>query len=197
MRINGLSMIWRICGATLLAGLLFGTAAFAQAPIPFGAILVTDASGRLGFRIGEGAPQPVVIGQIIPVGARIITGPDAQLVLRFPDEQVVVLGPRSRLILREYRYLPRDLGNSRVLFNLTDGTVNIVMGEIGQHDPGLVQIQVGTKSIEQAPQRAREAARDQLQLAVHGAPPPAAEADAACAPMPGADRTSACRELSG
>jgi hypothetical protein len=153
MPIKGLSMNWRISGVLLLAGLLFGTAALAQAPA--NAIIVTEAEGRLAFRIGEGAPQPIVNGQAIPIGARITTAPDAHVVLTFPDGQVVALGPRSRLIIREFRYLPNDLDKSRVLFSLTDGAVNIVMGAIGQHDPSLIQIQVGTKTAGQAPERAR------------------------------------------
>jgi hypothetical protein len=155
MRIKGLSMIWRVCGALLLAGLLSGTAALAQAPASAGAIVVTDTGGRLRYRIGDSQPQLVIPGQSIPVGARITTGPGSYVVLTFSDGQVVALGQLSRLLIREYRYLPKDLGRSSVLLNLTDGAVNVVMGAIGQHDPSLVQIQVGSKTTEKALDRAR------------------------------------------
>jgi hypothetical protein len=155
MPIKGLSMNWRISGALLLAGLLFGTAALAQAPANSGAIVVTDSGGRLRIRIGDSEPQVVTTGQAIPVGARITTAPDAHVVLTFPDGMVVALGPRSRLHIRAFRYLPNDLGRSGVLLNLTDGSMNIVMGSIGQHDPSLVQLQVGTKNLAQAPTHSR------------------------------------------
>lgn len=152
--IKGLSMIKRICRALLLAGLMFGTAALAQTPANPG-IVVTDSSGTLRYRIGDSDPLPLVKGQAIPIGARITTAADSHAVLTFPDGQVVALGPQSRLLIREFVYLPADLAKSRVLLNLTDGAIFIVMGAIGQRDPGLIQIQVGTKITAQSPRRAR------------------------------------------
>jgi FecR protein len=154
--IKGLSMIKRILRALLLAGLMFGTAALAQAPANPG-IVVTDSSGTLRYRIGDSSPLPLVKGQAIPFGARITTGANSHAVLTFPDGQVVVLGPQSRLLIREFVYLPTDLAKSRVLLNLTDGAIFIVMGAIGQRDPALVQIQVGSKVTpgQTAPARAR------------------------------------------
>lgn len=148
-------MIKRILGVLLLAGLLSGTTVFAQAPATPGNIVVTDSSGTVRFRIGDSAPQPLLKGQAVPLGARIVTGADSNVVLTFADGMVVALGPQSRLLVREFVYLPNDLGKSRVLINLTDGSMNIIMGTIGQRDPALVQIQVGLKNIAQAPRRAR------------------------------------------
>jgi hypothetical protein len=91
----------------------------------------------------------------VPIGARITTSADSHAVLMFPDGQIVSIGPQSRLLIREFVYLPTDLSNSRVLLNLTDGSIFIVMGAIGQRDPGLIQIQVGTKITPQSPRRAR------------------------------------------
>jgi hypothetical protein len=154
MRIMGLSTMRRILSAIALAGLLPGAAAFAQAPGNSG-IVVTDSSGTLRYRIGDSNPQPLGKGQAVPLGARITTGADSHVVLTFPDGQVVALGPQSRLLLREFVYLPTDLGKSRVLLNLTDGSIFMVMGAIGQKDPALIQIQVGTKVTPQSPRRSR------------------------------------------
>jgi hypothetical protein len=147
-------MIKRFVGALLLAGLMSGTAGLAQAPAN-SAIVVTESSGMLRFRIGDSDPQPLLKGQAVPLGARIVTGADSHVLLTFADGQVIALGPQSRLLVREFVYLPRDLGKSRVLLNLTDGAMFMVMGAIGQRDPALVQIQVGLKNIAQAPARAR------------------------------------------
>ena len=147
-------MIKRILGVLLLAGLMSGTAVLAQAPASSG-IVVTDASGVVRYRIGDSEPQPLLKGQTIPVGARIVTGGDSNVLLTFADGSVIALGPQSRLLIRDFVYLPNDPAKSRVLVNLTDGSVNIIMGAIGQRDPSQVQIQVGVKNIAQAPARAR------------------------------------------
>ena len=152
--IKGLSMIKRILAVLLLAGLMSGTAAFAQAPANSG-IVVTDSSGTLRYRIGDSEPRTLLKGQSVPLGARITTGADSHVVLTFADGQVVAIGPQSRLLIREFVYLPTGLAKSRVLLNLTDGSIYIVMGAIGQRDPSLIQIQVGLKNIAQAPARAR------------------------------------------
>ena len=135
--------------AALLLGLAFG--ALAQTPAGSGGIIVTDIKGTARFRIGDSEPQVVVKGQAIPLGARITTGKDSNVVLTFPDGQIVAMGAKSRLLVREYRYLPNDIDNSRVVMNVTDGSVRIVMGAIGQHDPGLIQLQIGTKTTAQTP----------------------------------------------
>jgi hypothetical protein len=155
MRIKGLLMNWRTFGAFLLAGLLYGTVALAQAPANPDVIVAADIGGTVRVRIGTSAPQPVIKGQTIPVGARLTTGADSYVVLRFPDGQVLALGPTSRLLIRQFRYLPNDLGKSAVLLNLTDGAVNMVMGAIGRLDPNLVQVQVGTRTDGQEAVRSR------------------------------------------
>jgi hypothetical protein len=138
-------MIKRTFSTFLLAGLLFGTAALAQAPA-VSELVVADMSGTVRYRIGESDPRPLLKGQAVPTGARIVTGADSHVVLRFSDGQVIALGPQSRLLMREFVYLPKDLGKSRVLLNLADGSVIVVMGAIGQHDPSQVQVQVGIKT---------------------------------------------------
>jgi len=151
MRINVLGMYWRSLCCALLLGLAFGTAALAQPQAGVGGITITDAKGTLRIRIGTGEPQVVLKGQTIPVGARIVTAADSYAVLTFPDGQIVALGANSRLIIREYRYFPNDIDKSRVVLNLTDGAMRIIMGAVGQHDPGLIQLQAGTKTTAQTP----------------------------------------------
>jgi len=144
-------MNWRPLWRAMLLGLAFSTAVLAQAPAGSGGIVATDSKGTLRIRIGTGAPQVVAKGERIPLGARIVTGADSYAVLTFPDGQVVALGANSRLIVREFRYFPDDIDKSRIVLNLTDGSARIVMGAIGQHDPGLLQIQIGTKTTAQTP----------------------------------------------
>jgi len=144
-------MIFLVRWMVLLLGLVAGTLAFAQA-VP-GGIAVMESAGVVRFRIGDSPPQTVGPGQVIPVGARITTGVSSSVMLRFPDGMVVALGARSRLRVLDFTYVPNQIDRSRVLLNLTDGSVRFVMGAIGQRDPGLILIQVGTGSLAQAPAR--------------------------------------------
>ena len=139
--------------AGLLIGLIFGVVSLAQAPAPANSagVVVADVTGTVRYRIGDSEPQAVVKGQTIPIGARIATGTKSTVVLTFPDGQIVAMGTASRIIFREFNYLPNAIAQSKVTLNLTDGSVQIVMGAIGQHDPGLIQIQVGTKTTAQTP----------------------------------------------
>lgn len=151
MPINGLPMIRTVL---FCAGMLLGASALAQAQAQSAGIVAMDPIGVVRFRLESGPPQVVKEGQTIPFGARIVTGAASSVVLRFPDGQMTVLGARSRLIVREFVYMPTDIGKSRVLLNLTDGSMKIVAGAIGMHDPSLIQVQVGTKVTGEAPRRA-------------------------------------------
>jgi len=146
-------MIQWICRALLLAGLAAGTAVYAQVSGNTG-IVITDASGTLRYRIGSSDSLPLAKGQVVPFGARINTGTDSRVVLTYPDGMVIALGAQSRLLTREFVFVPSDPAKSRVLLNLTDGSISMIMGAIGQRDPGLLQLQVGTKVTPQSPRRA-------------------------------------------
>lgn len=140
--------------AALLLALALPGLAPAQAPANSG-IVVADFAGALRYRIGDSPPLVVTKGQTLPVGARLTTAADSYAVLTFADGQVVAIGQQSRLLLREYSFSPSDPARGRVLLNLTDGSMFVAMGAIGQRDPGLIQIQVGTKITPQSPRRAR------------------------------------------
>jgi len=149
MQIKGLGMTGLLRGLAVLLGLTYGGFGFAQAPAIAG-IVVAETTGTLRYRIGDSEPRTAVKGQVIPVGARITTGSGASAVLTFPDGMVIVLGEQSRLRVLDFRYSRSDIENSRVVLNLTEGSVRIAMGAIGQRDPGLIQLQVGEGGLAQA-----------------------------------------------
>ena len=149
----------------LLLGLAFGSSVLAQAPAATGGIVVAEASGTLRYRIGDSAPQTAVKGQVIPVGARITTGRNSGAVLTFPDGMVIGLGEQSRLRILDFRYVSGDIEKSRVVINLTEGSVRIVLGAIGQRDPGLILLQVGEGGLAQAQAQPRSG---EIALSVRG-----------------------------
>ncbi len=140
--------------ASVLLGLAFVAFAPAQtvvAPgqstVVTGAAVVTEVNGSVQVRIGNDPPRPLRAGRKIPAGAIVTTGTDATTVLAFADGQVVVLGERTIFRIVNYDYEPKEMPRSGVFLNLIEGSARLVMGTIGQFDPRLIRIQVGTGTL--------------------------------------------------
>jgi hypothetical protein len=133
--------------AALLLGLIFGALALAQSGPGTSAAVVTEVNGTVMIQVGNGAPRLLRAGQRIPSGATLLTGADANVVLKFADGQIVVLGERTTFRIANYRFDPKDMSQSRDVLNLIGGSARIVMGAIGQSDPALVLIHVGSGTI--------------------------------------------------
>jgi len=58
-----------------------------------------------------------------------------------------VLGQKGAFRLNDYTYDPKNLANGDFSLNLIDGVMRVVMGEIGQANPGALKLQVGTATI--------------------------------------------------
>ena len=133
--------------ALLLLGLVFGALALAQNVVMTGAAVVTEVNGSVQVRIGNNPPVPMVAGNRLPAGAIVSTGSDANGVLTFADGQIVVLGERTLFRIVNYDYDPKEMARSGVFLNLIEGSARLVMGTIGQFDPTLIRIQVGTGTL--------------------------------------------------
>ena len=133
--------------AVLLLGLVFGVLAPAQTVVVSGAAVVTEISGPVQVRIGNDPPRTLQPGHRIPPGALVITGADANAVLAFADGQIIVLGERTTFRIVNYQFDQKDMGQSGVFLNLIEGSARLVMGAIGQFDPRLIRIQVGTGTL--------------------------------------------------
>jgi hypothetical protein len=138
----------------LLLGLVFGALAPAQtivAPgqsvVLTGGAMVTEVNGGVQVRVGNEPPRTLQAGRRVPAGAVVTTSGDANAVLSFADGQVIVLGERTVFRIVNYEFDQKDLAQSGVFLNLIDGSARLVMGAIGQHDPRLIRIQVGTGTL--------------------------------------------------
>lgn len=154
--------------AVLLLGLVFGALAVAQNVVMTGAAQITEVSGSVQVRIGNNPPRTLQAGQRVPAGAIITTSTDANAVLAFADGQVIVLGERTQFRIVNYEFQPREMGQSGVFLNLIEGSARLVMGTIGQFDPRLIRIQVGTGTLIGAPNPDGGNAAD-AGVVVHGA----------------------------
>jgi hypothetical protein len=133
--------------AVLLLGLIFGALAPAQNVVLTGAAVATEVNGSVQVQIGNDAPRVLQAGQRVPAGALVLTGADANAVLAFADGQIIVLGERTTFRIVNYQFNQKDMAQSGVFLNLIEGSARLVMGAIGQFDPGLIRIQVGTGTL--------------------------------------------------
>ena len=153
--------------ALLLLGLVFGALALAQTVVMTGAAVVTEVNGTVQVRIGNNPPVPLVAGNRLAAGAVVSTGSDSTSVLTFADGQVIVLGERTQFRIVNYDYDPKEMARSGVFLNLIEGSARLVMGTIGQFDPTLIRIQVGTGTLFGAPNP--EGGRTDASVVVQGA----------------------------
>ena len=133
--------------AALLLGLVCGAPAPAQTVVLTDAAVVTEVNGFVQVRIGNNPPRLLQAGRRLPAGAVVITGADANAVLAFADGQVIVLGERTIFRIVSYEFEPKDMNRSGVFLNLIESSARLVMGAIGQYDPRLIRIQVGTGTL--------------------------------------------------
>lgn len=138
----------RLRWAGLILGFVIGAVALAQGVVVSGAAVVTETSGAVRFQVGDDQPQVVTRNRSIPAGAVVTTEGDASAVLTFADGQIVVLGERTRFRIVSYDFRPNDLGSSGAFLNLIEGSARLVLGDIGQHDPRLIRMQVGTGTLQ-------------------------------------------------
>lgn len=155
--------------AVFVGGLAFGALALAQALVISGAAVVTDLTGIVRYQIGNEPSQVATRRRALPAGAIVTTGEDASVVLAFADGQIIVLGERTRFRIVGYAYDPKELGKSGVSLNLIEGSARLVMGAIGQFDPRLIRIQVGTGTVAGVPDPAGAGRGADAGISVQGA----------------------------
>jgi len=135
----------------VLLALVAGTTAFAQTKgngngaVTLGVIMQTQ--GNVALKSAQGPSLVLKKGQPIRKGALVQSGPDSNTVFAFPDGQVGALGPKGLFRLNGYAYDAQNLGNSDFSLSLIEGGLRVVMGEIGQGNPGALMLQVGTATV--------------------------------------------------
>jgi hypothetical protein len=122
----------------------YGSFAFAQA-------MVTEVRGGAFFQVGAAPERPLVAGQKIPPGALLRTAPDSMVVLGFPDRQVCVIGETSTFRIVDYRFEPGQAEKGQVSLNLINGSLRIVLGEIGILNPSAIRVQIGVATLGMLP----------------------------------------------
>lgn len=137
----------RDCALILGLGLAAGATALAQTTISTDAAILTESKGQVRMQVGDAAPQPLLKGRPLLAHGILETGPESNAVIVFPDGMVLALGPNSRFSVNKYDYDPATASKNAVSLNLIEGAARVVMGAIGEQDPALVRLQVGTSTL--------------------------------------------------
>jgi len=142
-------------GLGALAMLGIGTVAQAQAPSPATATapaaeaqagFVKSVRGDVHLLSASGAARVASPGDALASVDRIVTGPasSASVVLR--DDTTLVVGPSSRLDLKEFHF-NATTHEGGMLVSLLRGSMRMITGLIGKRNPEAVRVETQTATI--------------------------------------------------
>ena len=89
-------------------------------------------SGSVFVAQGKNPAHLVIKSEPVAPDMLINTGEKSSALLRFEDGQVVTMQANSMFRIREYRYDPRKIENSNIVFSMIKGGMRFVTGLIGQ-----------------------------------------------------------------
>ena len=100
--------------------------------VPFAALADATVEGIKGVaRVG---PEPISMGQRIPDGSDIQTGPDSRLVLAFDDGGKMVLEQNTHFRLVSFRYEAGAPAQDHAVFDILRGALRIVTGALARRN---------------------------------------------------------------
>lgn len=95
---------------------------------------VVDAAGKVTIAIGKSAPHPAAKNDSIGSDTEVDTGDKSYAVLKFEDGQVVAMQANTTFHVAEYRYDPKQIENSNIIFSTIKGGMRFITGLIVQHN---------------------------------------------------------------
>ena len=143
-----------LCGLAIV-----GSAALAQAQTPTPAAPVPAAAkadlqagfvksvrGNVQLLNGSGATRAASPGDPIDAVDRIVTGPDSSASVVLRDDTTLVVGPSSRLDLKEFHF-DATTHEGGMLLSLLRGSMRMITGLIGKTNPDAVRVETQTATI--------------------------------------------------
>jgi hypothetical protein len=141
-----------LCGLAIV-----GAAGLAQAQAPstpnppaakpdLQAGFVKAVRGSVQLLNGSGATRPASPGDAIGAVDRIVTGPDSSASVVLRDDTTLVVGPSSRLDLKEFHF-DGTTHEGGMLVSLLRGSMRMITGLIGKSNPDAVRVETQTATI--------------------------------------------------
>jgi hypothetical protein len=124
-----------ILGVFAAATLLASAQAFAEGAL-------TSMTGDV--RVGN---NPALPQQRIISGSTITTGVGAQAIVKFDDDQQVVLDQNTTFRIADFRYRAAEPRGDRAVFDLLRGALRFISGVVGARNPSVVQLRVPQATI--------------------------------------------------
>jgi hypothetical protein len=107
---------------------------------------VKSVRGSVQLLDGSGAMRPASPGDAIGAVDRIVTGPDSSASVVLRDDTTLVVGPSSRLDLKEFHF-DGTTHEGGMLVSLLRGSMRMITGLIGKSNPDAVRVETQTATI--------------------------------------------------
>lgn len=120
--------------------------ATAAAPTELQAGFVKSVRGNVQLLSAAGTARTAVPGDALAVVDRIVTGPDSSAAVVLRDDTTLVVGPSSRLDLKEYHF-DATTHDGGILVSLMRGSLRMITGLIGKAHPDAIRVETQTATI--------------------------------------------------
>jgi hypothetical protein len=133
-----------LCTLALASG-----AAFAQAtatPPELQAGTIKSVRGDVQLLSASGTQRPASPGDVLMPIDRVLTGTDAAASVVLRDGTMMVVGPSSRLDIKEFHF-DATTQDGGLLVSLLRGSMRMITGLIGKKQPDAVRIETQTATI--------------------------------------------------
>ena len=111
-------------------------------------------SGRVDFTAGDvrvtgsdGTARPLVKGNEVKTGDRIVSDSNGRAQIRFSDGSYVSLQPNTDFDIKAYSYNGESDGTEKAFFGMLKGAMRTVTGLVGRKNRGAYQISTPTATI--------------------------------------------------
>ena len=92
-------------------------------------------------------PNPALPQQRVVSGATVTTGIGAMAILKFDDQQQVVLNENTTFKITDFRYRAEEPRGDRAVFDLLRGALRFITGVVGGRNAEVVQLRVPQATI--------------------------------------------------
>jgi hypothetical protein len=116
----------------LLGWMLAAVAGVAFAGAVQAAAVLSRVTGDVRTSIAGAPASPAALNEQLQPGSSVLTGGDAQAVIKFDDGQVVVLDQNTSFKLADFQYNAQKPAEGRVVMDLLKGALRTITGLIGR-----------------------------------------------------------------
>lgn len=121
---------------------VFAAAALLASAQAFAAGAIINMKGDVRIGNNPALPQQKVIS-----GSTITTGIGAQAIIKFDDDQQVVLNQNTTFRIADFRYRADEPRGDRAVFDILRGALRFISGVVGARNPNVVQLRAPQATI--------------------------------------------------